>query len=68
MNTWPKWLKEFVKAVITAALAALGTIFATSCSTAHTVVQSSQQSQYVRGDTTVTELSIKYEQIGSMKK
>lgn len=64
----PNWLKEVLKAIAYALLAITGTIYATSCSSAHTVIQSSQQSQYVKGDTTVTELSIKYEQVGKIQK
>lgn len=64
MKTWPKWAKELVKAITTAILAAIGTIFATSCTTAHNVSQSSTSTSYIKGDTTVTEVKITYEQIG----
>lgn len=61
-KTWPKWLKELVKAIITAILAALGTIFAVGCASSHTVTQSSYNTS--TGDSIV----IRYEQTGNFKK
>lgn len=48
--------------------AAAGLWTLNGCSTTHTVSQSSQSSSYIKGDTTVTEVTIKYEQIGKAEK
>lgn len=39
-----------------------------SCSTSHMVRQTSTSESYVRGDTTVTSVTIKYEQVGESSK
>lgn len=52
------------------ALIAVGSLalIAVSCSTSHNVIQSSTSERYIKGDTTVTTTTIKYEQVGNIKK
>lgn len=68
MSKLPTWLKELIKAIAIAIMTAIGTIFATGCSAQNAVIQSSQSSSYVKGDTTVTEVKITYTQTGKIEK
>lgn len=58
-----------VKWAIIVGLTAIGVIYLlSSCQTTHAVGQSVSQTEYVKGDTTVKEISIKYEQTGKMQR
>lgn len=73
MKKFFNWVKELspwaqVSAIIGAFLLALLFFLFSSCKASHTVQQSSSSSQVTRGDTTFNEVTIRYEQVGNMKK
>lgn len=68
LKNQPSWLKALIVALL-AAIAVVSILIAPAgCTTAHNVTQSTSSASYRIGDTTVTEVTIRYEQVGKLQK